>query len=299
MDKTQIDWALYRSFLAVLREGSLSAAARSLGMTQPSIGRHIDTLEATLGIALFTRAQDGLRPTRIAFELRGPAEAMAAAAQQVLRIASGTAEDERGTVRITASNFVGAEVLPAILTQYRQSNPYVDIELMLSNRNADLLKREADIAVRMMRPTQQALIAKHIGKTYIGLFAHRRYIEAHGLPKNIAELQQHAAIGYDQDPDALRTMRMAKQWEQVIRREDFSFRCDNEWAQLSALRAGYGIGGCQVGIARRDPDLIPILPHELLFELDMWLVTHDGLRRNARVMSLFDFLAGELKDYIA
>jgi DNA-binding transcriptional LysR family regulator len=296
MDKTQVDWALYRSFLAALREGSLSAAARSLGMTQPSVGRHIDALEAMLGVTLFTRAQDGLRPTRIAFELRGPAEAMAAAAQQALRIASGTAEDERGTVRLTASAFVGAEALPSMLTDYRRKNPHVDVEVVLSNRNADLLKREADIAVRMMRPTQQALVAKRIGATYIGLFAHRRYVEEYGLPKNMLELKQHTLIGFDQDFTALRLLQSANQ---LVQREDFSFRSDNEWAQLSALRAGFGIGGCQIGIARREPDLIPILPHEVQFELDMWLVTHDGLRRNTRVMNLFEFLAGTLKEYIS
>ena len=296
MDKTQIDWALYRSFLAVLREGSLSAAARSLGMTQPSIGRHIDALEASLGVTLFTRAQDGLRPTRTALELRGPAEAMAAAAQEAARIASGEAEDERGTVRITSSDIIGAEVLPAMLAIYRESNPHIAIELVLSNRNADLLKREADIAVRMMRPTQQALIAKRIGNTSIGLFAHRRYVEAHGLPKNMSELRQHALIGFDQNPAAAR---MLKSWGLVVQREEFSFRTDNDLAQLSALRAGLGIGGCQIGIARRDPDLIPILAHELLFELDMWLVTHDGLRSDKRMMRLFDFLANALTSYIA
>ncbi|HSY30104.1 MAG TPA: LysR family transcriptional regulator [Burkholderiaceae bacterium] len=296
MDKTQIDWALYRSFLAALREGSLSAAARSLGMTQPSIGRHIDALEALLGVSLFTRAQDGLRPTRIAFELRGPAEAMAAAAQQALRIASGTAEDERGTVRVTASNIVGAAVLPPMLTRYRERNPHVELELVLTNRNTDLLKREADIAVRMMRPTQQALIAKRIGITYIGMFAHRRYVEERGLPKNVMELKQHTLIGFDQDPAALQLL---QKWGGAIQRDDFSFRSDSELAQLSALRAGFGIGGCQIGIARNDPDMIPVLPHELLFELDMWLVTHDGLRRNMRVMNLFEFLAGELTGYIS
>jgi len=296
MDKTQIDWALYRSFLAVLKEGSLSGAARTIGLTQPSVGRHIDALEAMLGVTLFTRAQDGLRPTRTAFELRAPVEAIAAAAQQAVRVVAGTAGDEHGTVRVTASDIMGAEVLPRILADYRESNPNIAIELALSNRNADLLKREADIAVRMMRPTQKALVAKRIGTVRIGMFAHRRYVENRGLPKNLAELAQHTLIGFDQDPD---TARLLKKWGLNVQREDFSFRSDNDLAQLSALRAGFGVGGCHVHLARRDPDLIPILPRELQFELDMWLVTHDGLRRNNRVMNLYAFLAEALKLYIS
>jgi DNA-binding transcriptional LysR family regulator len=245
---------------------------------------------------LFTRAQDGLRPTRMALELRAPAEAMAAAVQQAVRMVSSDAHDQRGTVRITASNIMGGEVLPGILARYRERNPQIAIELELSNRNADLLKREADIAVRMVRPTQQALIAKRIGVARIGLFAHRRYIESKGIPGNFAELMQHTLIGFDQDPDSARLL---KKLGVAVQRDDFAFRSDNDLAQLSAMRAGFGIAGCHVHIAHRDPELIPILPDELMFELEMWLVTHEGLRLDARVMEMFEFLAVALNGYLA
>ncbi|MDE2400734.1 MAG: LysR family transcriptional regulator [Burkholderiales bacterium] len=292
--KTQDDWGLYRSFLAVMHEGSLSGASRALGMTQPSMGRHIGALEQALGVTLFTRSPDGLQPTPIAQELLGTVEAMASAARQAARVASGGAKDERGTVRITASQIMGGEVLPQLLAQYREQHPQVTIELALNNKSEDLLKREADIAVRMVRPTQQALIAKRLGKIEIGLYAHRRYIKAHGNPRDLLEMSQHTLIGFDQDPTITN---LAKQAGLSVSRDDFAFRTDSDLAQMAALRAGMGIGGCHIGIARRDPALVPVLADQLTFSLDMWLLTHSDLRSNKRVMSLFRFLSDELTQY--
>lgn len=293
MDKKDIDWGLYRSFLAVMREGSLSGAARALQMTQPSIGRHIDALESALAVVLFTRAPRGLNPTPTALALLAPVEAMAAAMQHALRVTSSLSET-RGTVRITASQIIGGEVLPAILMRYREAHPQVVIELVLSNKNEDLLNREADIAVRMMRPTQKALIAKHIGPVGIGLYAHRRYVQAHGLPNSLPEFFQHAIIGFDQDASIAA---LAKQVGIDISRDLFVFRTDSDLAQLAALRAGMGIGGCQIGIARQDSDLIPILAEQLTMRLDMWLATHSGLRQSRLVMDLYAFLSDELSQY--
>lgn len=294
MDGKHIDWSLYRSFLAVMREGSLSAAARVLGMTQPSIGRHMDALEQALGVTLFIRAQAGLSPTPVATELLEAVEAMAAAVQQASRVASGGKEEERGTVRITASQIMGGEVLPALLTQYREQHPQVTIELVLTNKSEDLLKREADIAVRMIRPTQQALLAKRLGRVDIGMYAHQRYVKAHGLPQSLPELRHHTLIGADQDPTIAA---LAQQIGLPVSRDDFAFRTDSDLAQLAALRAGMGIGGCQMGVARRDPALMPVLPEVMVFSLDMWLVTHSGLKSNKRVMGLFRFLSEALGRY--
>ncbi|MEX0839997.1 MAG: LysR family transcriptional regulator, partial [Parvibaculum sp.] len=156
-------WELYRSYLAVVREGSLSGAARQLGLTQPTVGRHIDALEAALGVGLFTRSQGGLAPTEGALALVAHAEAMASAAEALRRAASGEAEDDSGTVRITASEIIGTQVLPAMLTRFREKHPRIAVELVLSNRTDDLIRRDADIAVRMIRPTQTALIARKTG----------------------------------------------------------------------------------------------------------------------------------------
>ncbi len=294
MGMQNVDWNLYRSFLAVLREGSLSGAARALGLTQPSLGRHIDALEQALGATLFTRAPDGLRPTAMARELQPCAEAMATASQHAARVASGGEHETRGTVRLTASQFIGGEVLPALLAPFCAQHPHISIELVLSNASDDLLKREADIAVRMVRPTQQSLVAKRLGRVDVGMFAHQQYVKARGLPRSLLDIGHHLLIGPDQDPS---TKRMMAQRGLDLNPQDFALRCDSDLAQLAALRAGLGIGGCQLGIARRDAALVPVLADELFFSLDMWLLTHAGLRSNRRVMALYRYLAVELALY--
>jgi DNA-binding transcriptional LysR family regulator len=296
MDQGQPLWELYRSFLAVVRDGSLTGAARSLGLTQPTLGRHVAALEQALGVALFTRSQHGLTPTPVALELMPHAEAMAAAAEALARAASGEAARDRGTVRLTASEIVGAEVLPPILTAFHERHPHIVLELALSNRTEDLLRRDADIAVRMVRPTQEALIARRIGRMPIGLYAHRRYIDKHGAPRTIDELLRHTLIGFDRDTTSMRAVGGAAN---SLSREMFALRSDNDLAQLAALRAGYGIGGCQVGIAARDPDLLPVLPDQLYFTLEMWLAMHEDLRTSHRVRLLFDHLVTELGAFIA
>jgi len=199
-------WELYRTFLEVIRDGTLSGAARNLELTQPTVGRHIDALEASLRISLFSRSPQGLKATPAALELVGHAEAMAAASAALQRAASGGTHADRGTVRITASEMVGCEVLPPMLARFREAHPAITLELALNNRNEDLLRREADIAVRMTRPRQKQLVARRIGKSPVGLFAHPRYVERFGLPKTVADLAGHCMIGFDRDPQSFRSL---------------------------------------------------------------------------------------------
>lgn len=287
-------WDLYRSFLSVVRLGSLSAAARELELTQPTLGRHIAELESDLGAALFVRSQSGVSPTEAALALRPHAEAMEAAAAALVRASSGTAGEPEGSVRLTASEFVGVEVLPAILSAFREAHPKIAVELSLSNLNQDLLRRDADIAVRMARPTQTALIARRLGSVAIGLYAHHSYIARHGMAKSVADLANHALIGFDADTVALRAYR---QTGLPISREMFAFRSDSEHAQLAALRSGFGIGGCQAKVAARNPDLVPVLPRDFRVELEMWLVMHEDQRGIRRVRLLYDHLAAALGAY--
>ncbi len=295
MGVSEPGWELWRSFLEVARDGSLSAAARRLALTQPTIGRHIDALEAALGIALFTRSPRGLIATPAALQLVPHAEAMESAAAALRRAASGEAETERGTVRITASEVVGCEVLPAMLAGFRRAHPVIAIELALTNRNEDLLRRDADIAVRMVRPTQAALLARRIGQVGIGLFAHRDYASAFGLPATIQELEAHGLIGFDRDD---RSFRSVGPLAHQLDRERFAFRCDSDLAQLAALRAGVGIGGCQTLLAARMPELLPVLADSMQFALEIWLVMHEDLKATRRVRLLFDHLAGGLGEYL-
>ncbi len=288
-------WELSRTFLAVMAGGSLSAAARDLGLTQPTVGRHIDALEKALGVVLFARSPSGLTATEAAVELRPHAEAMAGAASAMVRAASGLADDTGGVVRITASEVVGAEVLPPILADLREDYPKLVIELVLSNRVDDLLRRAADIAVRMVRPEQAALVAKRVGKVRGGLYAHRRYVDKHGLPKSIDDLARHAVVGFDTRPPILAGVEAESAgWN----RDLFAFRSDSDLAQIAAIRAGLGIGGLQHGIARRDKDLVPVLPRVVAWSLDMWVAMHEDQRANRRLRLVFDRLATALKSQV-
>jgi DNA-binding transcriptional LysR family regulator len=287
-------WDHYRTLLAVLAEGSLSGAARTLGLTQPTVGRHIEALEADLGAPLFTRSVGGLAPTDAALALRPHAETMAAAAEALVRTASGDAEAVRGVIRVTASDVVGVEVLPPMLAGFHEAHPEVVIELTLSNRQEDLLRREADIAVRMVRPTQGALLARRVGSVRLGLYAHRRYLEAHGTPRGIND-PGAAAIGFDRDTQMLRSLR-----ESQIRvdREGFALRTDNDLAQIAALRAGFGVGACQGPIARRDPNLVPVLEDAFRYEMEFWVAMHEDLKTSRRMRLMFDWLVEGLGEYV-
>jgi DNA-binding transcriptional LysR family regulator len=290
------DWSHFRSFLAVFRDGSLSAAARSLGLTQPTLGRQIAELERDLGTALFIRSQRGLLPTDAARDIARHAQAMSAASTAMMRAASGGISDTSGVIRITASDIVGAEVLPPLLASFRHAAPSVTIELSLSNRMADLLSGEADIAVRMLRPGQQAIVARQIGNVGLGLYAHRRYLEAAApLTTPEAMTREHALIGFDRETPVLHGLSN----DFALTRDLFALRTDNDLAQLAAIRAGCGIGFIQHGIARRGHELIPVFPKEIGFTLEMWLALHEDLRASRRLRLMMDHLAAGLAEYVA
>jgi DNA-binding transcriptional LysR family regulator len=293
---SNLSWELYRTFLAVLTEGSLSGAARALGITQPTAGRHVEALEAAFGQPLFTRSQTGLLPTEAATALRGYAEAMRSTAAALERAASGRAEEISGVVRISASEVVSVEVLPPVIAQLRRAHPGLVVELVATNRLQDLLQREADIAVRMTRPVQELLIARRIGAVEVGLHARDDYLAAHGTPATVDELAKHALIGFDEATPFLRAA--AKRFP-AWRREAFSIRASSDLAQLAMIRAGCGIGFCQVGIARRDPRLVRLLAPVCTFALETWITMHEDLRGSPRCKAAFDALAAGLGAYVA
>ncbi|AIO99230.1 LysR family transcriptional regulator [Burkholderia pseudomallei] len=292
---SEIGWELYRSFLGVLREGSLSGAARALGLTQPTVGRHVAALEAALRVPLFTRSSSGLMPTDVALALRAHAEAMESTADALARAATSFGEDVRGVVRISASDVVGVEVLPPIVARLRQRHPALTIELALTNRVQDLLRREADIAVRMTRPGQTQLIARHIGGIELGLHAHRDYLARCGTPRDAGELVRHALIGHDR-PTAF--IRQIAESFPGFDRGAFALRTDSDLAQLALIRCGAGIGACQAALAKRDPALVRVLPKAFAGRLDMWVTMHEDLRGSPRCRAAFDALAEGLDAYV-
>jgi DNA-binding transcriptional LysR family regulator len=254
------DWALYRTLLAVIDEGSLSGAARRLALTQPTVARHVDALEANLGADLFVRSQRGL-----------------------LRTASGAPGAVEGTVRISASEVVGVEYMPRILARLRREHPALAIELALTDRVDDLLGRAVDIAVRMTEPTQGALLARRLPPVELGFHAHADYLARVGEPE---DLGRYDVIGYDAETPALRAMaiRLAP-----LDRQGFALRTDSNLAQFAMIRAGLGIGICQIAVARRDPALVRILP-EITLPLPLWIVMHEDLKTSARYRVVFDAL---------
>lgn len=297
-----ISWDFYRTFLAVLQLGSLSAAARQLGLTQPTVGRHIDSLEEAVGYQLFTRSQQGLLPTEPALAMKPYAENLAMTAAAMQRVASGEIGAIKGTVRISASEVIGVEVLPPILACLQDEHPGLELELSLSDSLEDLLKRESDIAVRMASPAQDALVARHIGGIPLGLFAHRRYLDRHGVPQSAQDLATHRLIGFDRRTAFVRAaadrIRVAAPAFPDLDHIRWSYRTDNNLAQLAAIRGGVGIGICQVGLAKRDTDLVRVLPEVFELPLDTWVAMHENLKSSPRWRVTFDALVKGLLDYV-
>ena len=295
MTQSESSWEWYRTFLRVLETGSLSAAGRAMGLTQPTVGRHIDNLEKALGLKLFIRSFDGFAPTDAALELRPYAAGVAATTAALRRVASSHGSGVRGTVRLTASEVISVEVLPPILAALKNEHPALTIELVMSNKADDLLHREADIAVRMFRPVQDALVAKYVGGIEVGLYAHQRYLAGHGTPQSVAELADHALIGFDYESAYVRRFQEQFPW---FSRASLSFRADSDLAQLALLRAGFGIGICQSALAANDKDLVRLLPTEFSIVMDTWVAMHEDLRQSARCAATFAALVAGLEAYV-
>jgi DNA-binding transcriptional LysR family regulator len=292
VEQISLSWDHCRSFLGVWRTGSLSAAARASGLTQPTVARHITLLEEALdGGALFIRSPHGLSPTDLAGSLVPHALAMEASSAAMLRAASGADGDIAGAVRLSASQIIGVEVLPPILTRIGADHPGIDFELVATNETSDLLRRDADIAVRMVRPAQGALVAQKAGDIQLAMYAHKDYLARRGRPESIDALQDHAIVGFDRQTAGLQALQNIGM---PLKREIFAFRTDSDVAQLSAIRAGFGIGICQTNLARSCPDLVRLFPEEMSFFLETWITMHEDLRGNRRMRLVFDRLVTDM-----
>lgn len=287
----EANWSFWRSFLAVCETGSLSRAAQHLRVSQPTIGRHIQSLETAIGRPLFVRSQSGFQATSLAISMLPAARAMSDAAMTLERRVTANEVERAGTVRLSASEIVGVEVLPDILARFRADYPAIIIELILNNRQEDLLTRRADIAIRMAEPIQERLVRKHLGNASLGLYAHHNYLAACGCPKQLDDLTAHDLIGVDRD---LARLQAYRPFSRAMAASDFTFRCDSDLGQLAALRAGLGIGVCQSIIADKNADLIRILPSDIGFDLPVWLVRHEDLKHDPIVGLTYQFIAKAL-----
>lgn len=285
------DWSLVRSFLAVLEKGSLLAASRDLQLSQPTIGRHVAELESQLGLVLFDRNGRGLLPTEAAYHLAESARIMQSGADQLARNVMGADLGASGTVRITASQPVSCYVLPPLLAKMRLSLPDVQVELVASNEVSNLLRREADIAVRMVQPQQASIIARRVGKVTLRACAHQDYLRRRGVPRQPSDLLAHDLIGGDRNDDTLKGF--AAQGL-VVGREQFAFRADDLIVVWQAVRAGLGVGFVSEHLIRSDPAVIPVLPKLKIEPLPVWLAVHKEIRTSKRIRAVYDFLADAL-----
>ena len=288
-----MNWAHLQSFVAVAEQGSLSGAARQLSSSQPTLSRHIAQLESDLGTRLFERSSGGVVLTPEGSDLMAQASTMADAAARLDTLRDGRAPHMSGTVRITASQIVATYHLPQILTRFHQRYPEVSIELIASDHTENLLRREADIAVRMYRPTQNDVITQHIGALDIGVYATPEYLAQNGTPTGIEDLKEHHIIGYDRSSliiDGMRAMGLE------VSRDFFKFRSDDQVVCWQMVRAGFGIGFNHANIGDADPILVRIAANQMVGQMPVWLTAHPELRNTPRIRRVFDFMRDALSE---
>lgn len=291
-----LDRNLIRSFVAVAEEGSLSAAARRLVASQPTLGRHVAELEAALGITLFRRGQRGYELTTAGATLYQRARAVEDEVAAFGRVAAGSAERVAGTVRITASAIVSAYVLPPILARLAVVEPEIDVEIVASDTVQNLLRRDADIAIRMVEPRQIDLVARKIADLPLAACAATDYLDRRGRPQTLDDLAGHDLIGYDREThliDGFRALGIA------VGRERFRFRSDNQIVLWEAVRTGNGIGFAQRSLVERDPLVEAVMPGLPLPGLPMWLAMHRDVRNSPRIRRMSELLHTELARYAA
>lgn len=286
------DWSLLRAFLVVARTGSLSRAATELGSSQPTLSRQMSELEAQTGHLLFERTRRGIRLTPAGQALQQPVQRMQEHAKEWSLTAAGHSTTLAGTVRVTATEVVGCYLLPPVLVTLRQAHPEIQIELVATDAQENLLERAADIALRMARPAQTALVARQLPSLEMGIYASRGYLERTGTPTP-ATLMAHPWIGYDRSDLMIRGFRAAG-FE--VPREFFGLRCDHQAAVWESVRAGVGLGVGLEAVARLSPELVRVLPEVKLPAQAMWITTHRELRGTPRIQRVFDALVRAFED---
>lgn len=282
------DWEWLRAFLAVARTGSLSAAARELGQSQPTLSRQIQALEASTRLQLFARSTQGLSLTDAGQSLIEAAEGMEQSSELFQRQVLGLSNELTGELRLSANEIVGIFLLPPALSAFRSLHPGLQLELVIANEASSLSKREADVALRMFRPRQESLVARRLPDLELAFFAHRDYLARNGKPTSLGELNAHTLIGFDQQ---IHLMQAGAPPELQIRRQDFALRTDHMLAQIQLLRSGAGICVTHKGLAQRWPELETVLEWLPLPKLEFWVVCHSDTRYSARVRALTVFLA--------
>jgi DNA-binding transcriptional LysR family regulator len=290
-DIERFDWALVRSFLAVLDAGSVMGAARRTGAQQPTLSRHIAELEAQLGVPLFERTGRGVSPTNAALAIVAAARQMQQGADALGHTLARQRDLTTGTVRITASMVAATYLLPPVIAAFHAQEPGIELELIASTQITNLLRREADIAVRMVRPEQTSLVARKLGNVGIGAYAHERYLRRAGTPTEPGDLPRHTLIGYASSDVLVRGFAALGM---PLGREAFALRTDDQVAYGRLIAEGAGIGFVAHYNARHWPQVQRTLPALAIPPLPCWLAVHREIRSNKVVRRVYDFLVDAL-----
>lgn len=289
------DWNRARAFLVTAEEGSLAAAARSMGMTQPTLGRQVAALESEIGFDLFTRRGRGLELTPNGIKLLEHVRLMGDAANQFSLSASGKSDVIEGDVSITASELLSTFMLPPMIKALRELEPGIEIEIYSTNEQRDLNRREADIAIRSVRPTQPELIAKRLCSVRGHLYAAKSYLQQLGNPPSIAELNKANFIDTEK-PGRLMTLLNSQGFS--LTRQNFPVISNSHIVQWELVKQGMAISATVEEIGDNEPLVERVVISDLpLITIELWLVTHKELRTNLRIRRVFDFIVSEFADY--
>ncbi|MGI1661302.1 LysR family transcriptional regulator [Palleronia sp. KMU-117] len=286
------DWNRARAFLVTAEEGSLSAAARALGMSQPTLGRQVAALEAELGVALFERVGKGLELTPGGVELLSHVRSMGEAAQALALGASGRTQAIEGEICLTASEVYAAHLLPPVLGRLRAEHPGIEVEVLASNAMTDLRRREADIAVRNVRPTQNDLVARRLPDDEARLYAAPGYLDRIGRPRTSEELARAEFIGFDRTNVLITHLRDRGL---PLERRNFPILSQSQLVQWEMVKAGLGIGIFPTWIGDAEPRVERVDAGVEPITFPVWLVAHREVRTSARVRIVFDMLAEEIR----
>jgi DNA-binding transcriptional LysR family regulator len=288
----KFDWNKARAFLVTAEEGSLSAAARALGMAQPTLGRQVDGLEQELGIVLFERVGRGLTLTPSGFELLDHVRDMGEAAGRVSLTALGQSQALEGTICISASETYAAVLLPSIITKLRKMEPGIQVEIVVANHASDLRRREADIAIRNFRPTEPDLIAKKIGDADAVLYATPDYIAKIGSPTKPYDLRHADFVNMDHGGMMLKGLNTLGLG---LTKANFPLLTESYLVMWELVRQGAAIGVLDAYIGDADPTVRRVLPDLEPLVFPIWLVAHRELTTSRRIRMVYDFLAKELR----
>lgn len=288
---SKFDWNHALAFWTTVEEGSLSAAARKLGLTQPTLSRQVAALEQSLGVTLFERLGKSLALTESGLDLVEHVRAMRTAADTVVLAASGQAQSIEGRVTISATDGFAAYILPGVAERLRREIPQISLEILSSNTLSDLRRREADIAIRHVRPEQPDLIARLVRESTAHLYASRSWVERHGMPETPGDLAGADFIGFDQSG---RFEEFLRQSGVPVTGDNILLASENSVVVWEMVKRGLGVSAQAREIAAQTPDVVELLPGFTPFPVPVWLVTHREVHTSRRIRAVFDLLAEEL-----